>query len=48
MIMCLFVYVYIYNIIYGLYMQLVILCQRNKIIHQNKMTILKHKIISVG
>jgi hypothetical protein len=28
MIMCLFLYVYIYNIIYGLYMNILILCQR--------------------
>jgi hypothetical protein len=47
MIMCLFVYVYIYDILYGLYMQLLIFFQRNKIIHQNTMTTLKHKIISV-
>jgi hypothetical protein len=37
-VMCLFVYVYIYDIIYGLYMQLLIVCQINKIIHQNTMT----------
>jgi hypothetical protein len=43
--MCLFVYVYIYNIIYGLYMQILILCQRNKSSHQNKITTLKDKII---
>jgi hypothetical protein len=47
MIMCLFVYVYIYDIIYGLYMQLLFFSQSNKIIHQNTITTLKHKIISV-
>jgi hypothetical protein len=29
MIMCLFIYIYIYNIIYGLYMQLLIFCKKN-------------------
>jgi hypothetical protein len=49
MIMCVFVYVYNYNynynIIYGLYMQLLMVCQRNEVIHQNTITTLKNKIL---
>jgi hypothetical protein len=43
MIMCL--YVYVYNIIYSLYMQILILCQRNKSSHQNTIPTLKDKIV---
>jgi hypothetical protein len=42
--MCLFVYVYIYNIIYGLYMQILILCQINKSSHLNTITTLKTRL----